>query len=94
MARKQELGESVKEIKVAIKDKKIIIGSEATLKAIKQNKVKKVFYASNCPDKKLQILQKYCKLAKVDLVQIGYSNEEIGVFCKRQHFISVLGIGA
>tara|TARA_Y100000034_G_C6885645_1_gene406625 strand:- start:920 stop:1204 length:285 start_codon:yes stop_codon:yes gene_type:complete len=94
MARKQELSDNVKEIKNALKDNKAIIGADRTLKVLKNGKLAKVFISNNCESELKQELEKYCTMANVPLVQIKYSNEELGVFCKKQFFISVFGVGA
>ena len=40
----------IDELKNAIKEKKVVIGTEQTIKNIKAKSVKSVFVANNCPD--------------------------------------------
>ena len=94
MAKKQTLNVHIKEIREALKKDIVIIGKERTLKALKLGKLSKVYLASNCPKELRDDLIHYGKLANVELVDLEYDNEELGVFCKKQYFISVLGVKA
>ncbi len=94
MARKTVLSEHIKEIRKALEDNKAIIGTDETLKSLRAGKIAKVFVASTCTPEMLADLEKYCALANVPLIQLKYANDELGTLCKKQHYISVLSIGA
>lgn len=80
------------ELKDALKEKKLIIGAQAVLKALKQKKTKKVYLASNCPEKISSEIEHYAKLAGASVVKVNRPNDELGVFCKKPFSISVLAI--
>lgn len=80
------------EIKSLIKTKKIIIGSERTIKNLKLGKVEKVLISSNCSESMINNLTYYAKLSNTEVIKLDYTNEEIGVICKKPFSISVLGV--
>jgi len=94
MAKKQTVSDNIKEIREALIAKKDIVGKERVIKELKLGKLAKIFIASNCPKGTMDDINHYAKIANVNVVQLKYDNEELGVFCKKQFFISVLGIGA
>ena len=84
--------EKLKRLITRSQEGKAFIGKEATLKALRTNKVKTVFLARNCPAALQEELKHYAGLAKITLVELDQTNEEIGVLCKKNFFISVAGI--
>ncbi len=77
---------SLDELKKALKEKTIVFGTERTLKNLKLGKTKKVFLASNCPDKIREEITGY----DVEIIELKEPNTEIALICKRPHDISVL----
>lgn len=93
MAKKKQVHELLQELKAELQADKAIIGSGKTLKALQMKKLKKVFLASNCPVQLKDDLLYYGKLANVPIVELELDNEELGVVCKKNFFIAVIGIG-
>ncbi len=81
-----------KDIKDSIKTEKVILGTEQTLKLIKQGKIKKVFVSSNCPKDISSDLERYTKVDKFELILTDASNKELGIFAKKPFSISIIGI--
>ena len=73
-------------------EKKVVIGAERVLKELKAKRVQKVYLASNCPAKLHEDVKYYASVAEIPVVDMAYSNEELGVFCKKNFFVSVLAI--
>lgn len=73
---------------------KLVLGTERTLKLLREGKMKKVFLASNCAADVKEDIERYCELGKVECVQLSQSNEEIGTMCRKPFAISVAGIQA
>ena len=71
---------------------KAILGRERVLKELKAGRLGTVFLAKNCPQKVKDDVQYYARLAAIPVIQLEHSNEEIGVLCKKNFFISVAGI--
>ena len=80
------------EIKKLIKAKGIAIGLERAIKGLKLGKVDTVIISSNCPEKVVKDLECYAGMGKAETVKVGYTNEELGVVCKKPFSISVLSI--
>ena len=79
------------ELKDAIQDKNLIIGTGRIIKSLRAGKLKKVFLSKNCPLGIKNDIRHYAKLGKIDIFELSISNEEIGVMCKKPFSISVLG---
>lgn len=58
-----------KDIKEALKEKKLVIGTRVVFKELKRGRIKKIVYASNCPAESMK-----------DLEQYGKSGAGLGVF--------------
>ncbi len=89
---KERVDKTIIELRKLLKEKKLIIGSERTLKALKLGKLEKVFVSLNCPAKVKESIKHYSKLSKAAISQLKYPNDELGILCKRPYSISVLGL--
>ena len=93
MARKKVVvSDVVKEIQNLLKENKLIIGKDRTLKDLKRGKIKKIFLANNYPEDLINDIKYYTNLAKVEVIVTEKNNEELGLLCKKPFFISVLGV--
>jgi len=88
MAKKQSLSD----IKKDLKTRKIIIGTKVVMKNLKLNKLEKIYVASNCNKSSKKELEYYSKLLKIPVVKLKQPNDELGVICKKQYSISMLGV--
>lgn len=80
------------EIKKLLTEKRLVLGTEQTLKFIKQGKLAKVYLSSNCPPNVKEDLNKYCSLSDIECQDLPVPNEEVGVWCKKGFAISVIGV--
>jgi len=92
MAKKKVTEEDVKILKTKVQEGKAIIGTERVLKGIKAGSLKRIFLASNCPKAVHDDILNYAKLASIPVVELNYNNEEVGIFCKKNFLVSVLGL--
>ena len=76
-------------IKEEIKNKKLIIGLERTLKKLKKSGLKKVYVTSNSHAKEQLLL--IGKTLGAEVVILEETSKELGVLCKKPFSISVLG---
>ncbi len=81
---------TIQDIKKAIKEKKIIIGADITLKKLRIGKLKKIYLASNCRKDTREDIIHYAKLNNVEVINLEKTNEELGILCKKPFSISVL----
>ncbi len=92
MAGKKGKEDVLKELKARIQEGKIIIGTEQVLKRLRAGKIQKVYLAENCLARVREEVTLYATLIHVPVIGLDQTNEELGVFCKKNFFISVLGI--
>jgi len=78
------------DLKKALKEGKLILGTERTMKLIRSGKAHKVFLANNCDKEVKEDIMHYGKLTKVEIKELDLPNEEIGMICKKPFAISVL----
>ena len=83
--------EEMKQFQVKIQEGKVIIGIDRVLKALKDKKLHAVFIAKNCPATIKKDLSYYAKLVQVPIIELEMGNEELGIFCKKNYFVSVVG---
>ncbi len=88
MAKKQSLSD----IKKDLKTRKIVIGTKVVMKNLKLNKLEKIYIASNCDENSKKELEYYSKLLKIPVIILDQPNDELGVICKKQYSISMLGV--
>jgi len=91
MAKKNK-ADPLQEIKKLLKNDKLVIGSEETIKNLKRGNVEKVFFTSNCSDIVKQDIQHYAGISDVPVIELEHSNSELGVQCKKPFSISVVSI--
>lgn len=92
MARKKSKTLTSTDIKKLLKEKKVIIGTERTIKNLKLGKVDRVIISSNCEDCTVEDINYYTGLSKTETIKVDYSNEELGVICKKPFSISILSV--
>lgn len=80
----------IEDLKKALTDKKMLYGTNETMKALKQGKVKEVFLASNCPAKVVSDIEHYAKLCGASVKRLDIHDKEVALICKKHHSISVL----
>jgi len=80
------------EIQKLLKEKKLVIGTNRTIKGLKLGSFEKVFLSSNCPPDIAGSVNYYSKIGKITVIKLKYSNEELGVVCKRPFSISIMGL--
>ncbi len=80
------------DVRKLIATKKVVIGTEQTLKGIRQGEVGQVFVAKNCPKSLRETMEHYKKMSVFEIVVLDMTNEDLGILCKKQFAISVLGV--
>ena len=92
MAKRKELSKELLELKKEITDGKLVVGFKTVLKQLQADALNRVYLAQNCPADTKAELERFLGLGKTPLVVLGMDNEELGAFCKKNFFISVLGV--
>ena len=81
---------SLEELRKVLNEKKVIFGSERTLKMLKNGKLNAVYVASNCQTKIKEDIKYYAKLSNVNVIELEQANDELGVICKKPFSVSVI----
>ncbi len=84
--------ESASEVKKLMGTSKLVLGSDETIKLLRQGKLARVFVSTNCSPQVKSDIEQACKVAGIDVVEINQSSDEIGVLCKKPFAISVVGV--
>ena len=80
---------SLDNLKKAIKEKKLTIGTEKTIKALKKGEAKEVFISKNCPELLRKEIKNYAAISNISVNELKKSNEEIGTICKKPFSINL-----
>jgi large subunit ribosomal protein L30e len=83
---------TVAEVKKLVGNKKLLIGTDRALAALRKDEVKKVFLASNCLKSVKEDVEHYAKLTGVEVSQLDVANDELGVLVKKPFSVSVLAL--
>lgn len=81
---------SLAELKKLVENKKLLLGTDRTMKEMKMGKVKKIFLASNCKKEIKEDILHDAKQAGVEVSQLDVNNEELGVVVKKPFAVSVI----
>jgi large subunit ribosomal protein L30e len=89
---KKKVSETAVQIRKLLASKKLIIGADRTVKALRTGKLNKIFLSAGCADRTEETIKKYAKLTGVEVKKLRLPSDELGVVCKKPFSISVLGV--
>ncbi|MGM5482601.1 MAG: ribosomal L7Ae/L30e/S12e/Gadd45 family protein [Nanobdellota archaeon] len=82
----------IQDIKSVLKTDKVVMGTEGTIKDIKQNRIATVYLSSNVPEDIEKEISYYAEINDFEVVKLSVPNDELGVLCQKPFFVSVLGV--
>jgi len=82
----------IEEVTKLLGKKKLLMGREATLKAMRKGQLEKIFCSSNIDSVTRKDLDYYGSISNIEIVTLSETNEELGVACKKPFSISVIGV--
>jgi large subunit ribosomal protein L30e len=82
----------VADIKKLLKEKRLVIGADETLKGLKTGRFARVYLASNCPAQLREDVSHYSGIGGVEVVDTGMPNTDLGDVCKKPFAISIMGL--
>jgi large subunit ribosomal protein L30e len=88
---KKDKNLKLEELKKKLLDGKAVVGIDRVLKELKRGNLKKIFLAMNSREDLRKDVLYYSGLQKVVVEELETSNEELGVICKKNFFVSVVG---
>ncbi|RLG18667.1 50S ribosomal protein L30e [Nanoarchaeota archaeon] len=80
------------DLKDALKDGKIILGTKETLKALREGKVDRIIIARDAKPEVKQIIEHNAKVAGVNVEIFDGTNKDLGVFCGVPFIVTVAAI--
>jgi ribosomal protein L30E len=80
------------EIRKNLTTKKLVIGTDETLKNIRKGLITKVYVASNCSEDIMKDLNRYSKMSGFEIFDTKLPNDELGAVCKKPFNIALLGV--
>ncbi len=80
------------EVKKALSENRVIIGSREVLRALKTGKPKFVVISLNCPDPIRKDIEYNAKLAGVDVFVFDGTGRDLGIFCGKPFPIAALAV--
>ncbi len=84
--------DDIAEVKKLLKEDKLIIGKDFTMKALRKGDLASVFLAKNCPKDARADIEHLASVGNIEVRILSVENSELGDVCKRPHFIAVMGI--
>lgn len=84
--------QDIAHIKKAVEEKKVVIGTEHTMKMLKTDLLKIVYLAKNCPERVKQDALHYAQFTGVKIVQLDQPNDELGALCRKQFSVAMVSI--
>lgn len=82
--------EAITELRKHVQGGKLVIGTAEVIKLLKQDKLARVFVASNSLTSVKDSLNS--QKADCEIVQLEIPNDELGVMCKKPFSIAVVGV--
>ena len=84
--------DTINEIKKLLNDERLIIGTERTMKALRQGSLEKVYLAANPAADIKADLERHAALGGFEKVELDVTNDELGTLCKKPFPISIIGL--
>ncbi len=79
-------------IKEAVKGKKLLIGTRAVLKGMKNTSITTVVLASNCPEETRKDVKHYGDMSKAEIMEFRGDSSKLGEACGKPFKALVVGI--
>ncbi|MBS3116619.1 ribosomal L7Ae/L30e/S12e/Gadd45 family protein [Candidatus Woesearchaeota archaeon] len=92
MPQEKDLEKQLELLRSQLQEGKVVLGTKRALKELRQGKLQEILLARNCPESIKKEIGYYAKLRGVKVVQLSQTNEELGIFCKKNFFVSVLAV--
>jgi large subunit ribosomal protein L30e len=81
-----------KEVRNALKEKRIVIGSRSVIRGIRNRAFSGVFFADNCPEGTRKDLTRYGELAGTEVSPFNGNSAQLGQLCGKPFNILLIGI--
>lgn len=82
----------IDELRNAIKEKNVIIGTKQAIKNLKLKNVKSIVVANNCPENVRKDIEYYSKLTGIKMENFDGTAKQLGILCGKPFSIAVMAI--
>lgn len=83
---------STDQLRKLIEEKKVTIGTDATIRALKAGNLKKLVIAKNAAAQTRDVVERSSAITKIEVESLDVDNDVLGVMCKKPFAISLLGV--
>ena len=83
---------SLAELKKLVGDKKLIIGTDRTMKELTKGGLKEIFLSSNCSKETKENIETHAGMFKVKVSTVDITNDDMGVLVKKPFAVSVVSL--
>lgn len=84
--------DSTAEIKNYRKQGRLVFGTRQTTQLLRDRAAEKVYLAVNCPQELRREIEHFGKLSDVPVLTLEILSDDLGLLCRRQHMVLVLGL--
>lgn len=81
-----------KEIKAALKEKKVLLGSRSVLKAARMDRLSSLIYAKNIPKETMSDMRHYANITEISPQEFPGNSLELGELCGKPFGVLLIGI--
>jgi len=81
-----------KEVKDALKAKKVLLGTNSVIRGVKTGSVKTVIKASNSPENIMGDLSYYSKIGNISIENFNGNSKQLGELCGKPFNILLVGL--
>jgi ribosomal protein L30E len=86
------MAEDINDLKKLIGTKRLIFGTDRTVKELKKGNLEKVYLSSNCNSNVKEDINHYGRLSKTIIVSLEMPNDELRIVVKKPFSVSVIGV--
>jgi large subunit ribosomal protein L30e len=83
---------TTEQIRKLIEEKKVTIGADETMRALRNDSLKAIVLASNTDAQMRESIMRAATIGGIALDDLSLPNDQLGTMCKKPFAISVLGI--
>ena len=81
-----------KEIRNAVKQKRVVMGSKSVIRGIRNRSFSGVFFADNCPVGTRNDISRYAQMTGTEITPFGGNSAQLGQVCGKPFNILLIGI--
>ena len=80
------------DLKISLNNNKAVIGSSRTIKYLKEDKLKLIVLAKNCPENIKMEIENFSKKHNVKVENFDGMGKQLGIYCGKPFSISAISI--